>query len=172
MTIGRTRSVGSQVAQIGVQIGNDFIQYQDIEARVKEMYEYILSEIRLRLVSFIRNQVPKRTGQLRGSLLVSLYSSSITSDGELLISLGSQLNYAQHVNNMPTWKVRHTAQKDYAHYGGWSGTIILSDSQAIGHFADVMFEIVDDMLTNLWQRGVDKYFEKSGNLGKELRKME
>lgn len=109
--------------------------------------------------NWIKRFVPKRTGQLRDSLLANMASSRVKK-GVLRFIIGTHLNYAAKVNRMTTKQVRHDSGREhrqrgpkrrgkkgrykkgklkkarwaYAYYYGHYGRIYLHDPQAIGGF--------------------------------------
>lgn len=172
MAIGKTIELGGKIASFGVNTRDGFIEFEDIEMRIREMYRWILKELIFRVETFIKTKIPKRTGQLRADVLLSLYASKITQEGAMDVNIGSSLHYAEFVNEMSTMQVRHVGEESTAYYGGHKGKIRLIDPLAIGHFLDILYELIDDTLTNLWQLAVDMFFGGTGMVGRKLREMD
>lgn len=112
------------------------------------------------VIAWILRFVPKRTGQLRFTLLENMKSSRVRG-GILYFRIGTQLNYAPRVNAMSTSQVQHNswfenqskkkkwkkikgkrlkrrrlppAKRAYAYYWGHEGRIFLNDPEALGGF--------------------------------------
>ena len=94
---------------------------------------------------WINKRVPKMTGRLRRDLLKHLQDSYVKSN-VLRIFIQTSIDYAKRVNDFQTHNVRHRGKR--IKYRG--RTIVLNDSQAIGHFFDEMLKFaIKAILHNL-----------------------
>ncbi len=84
-----------------------------VKAVLNETLELVLDDMRLWILRF----VPKRTGQLRFSLLKKLESSKVK-DGVLIFIIGTHVAYAKKVNGMTDDQVQHASHKE--HSGKWA----------------------------------------------------
>ena len=84
-----------------------------IKSVLNETLQKTLADLR----EWIMHKVPKRTGQLRFSLLKKLESSKVRNE-TLVFIIGTQLNYARKVNQMSTSEVAHSSHKE--HSGQWA----------------------------------------------------
>ncbi|GAH42405.1 unnamed protein product, partial [marine sediment metagenome] len=82
---------------------------QLIEPILRETLEKTMQDMMLWIVKF----VPKRTGQLRMTLLNSLQKSKVQK-GILRFIIGTHLEYAGKVNKMSTSQVRHNSHKEHS----------------------------------------------------------
>ena len=82
---------------------------------------------------WIINYVPKRTGQLRDSLITNLDSSKVDSKAAKM-RMGTTLSYVKYVIKMNQKNVRHRNKMGTAYYNRVYGKIILNDPKAIGKF--------------------------------------
>ena len=123
----------------------------------------------LELEIWINSKVPKRTGQLRDNLKMQLKSSSVKA-GLLRLVLGTNIDYAEDVNDMTTSNVRHSGEVGYAYYYGFSGRLILSDPRAIGGFFDSLIEFARERMTVNLQKAKNLHIGMQGRLATALRK--
>ena len=94
---------------------------------------------------WINKRVPKMTGRLRRDILKHLQDSYVKSN-VLRIFIQTSIDYAKRVNDFQTHNVRHRGKR--IKYRG--RTIVLNDSQAIGHFFDEMLKFaIKAILHNL-----------------------
>lgn len=121
-----------------------------IEPILNETLERTMEDMTIWILRF----VPKRTGQLRVSLLDNMKSSRVK-NGVLRFIIGTHLDYATRVNKMSTSQVRHKGtwyehprkkrvkwykkkktikRRAYAYYYGHYGRIFLDDPEAVGGF--------------------------------------
>jgi len=100
---------------------------------------------------WIKNYVPKRTGQLRENLLRQLQSSRVLKGQFLRLVLGSHITYMRFVDAYSTAQVRHANEPGYAYYYGHWGKITLNDPKAIGHFWGLLKLYARDRLKH-WLR--------------------
>ena len=84
-----------------------------VQSVLNETLQLVLDDMRLWILRF----VPKRTGQLRFSLLKELESSKVR-DGVLIFIIGTHVDYARKVNEMSTSQVGHSSHKE--HSGKWA----------------------------------------------------
>ncbi len=63
--------------------------------------------------------VPKATGQLRDNLMANLQSSRVA-DTMLSLTLGTDIQYAKYVNQMPQSWLQHFGEYRYVNYYGYS----------------------------------------------------
>ncbi len=160
--------VGLSVVEIKFLAKGNKLTYNEVLTLIHDMLLYVLSELIFELEIWIKNKVPKRTGQLRDSLLETLHTSDVVS-GELNLKLGTMLFYAEDVAAMSTMQVRHSGEASYAYYYGHRGKIMLEDPQAIGNFWDELQRYSKERLMNILQRAIDEYFKGTGKLMREVR---
>lgn len=136
--------------------------------------EQTLSLMMEEVIGWILRFVPKRTGQLRDSLLRNMQSSRVR-NGVLRFIIGTHLNYAPRVNAMSGHQVKHHSwfehgkmikrkkkkgkgkrftrkrgKRAYAYYYGHYGRIFLDDPEALGNFwAHLLIFIKDRAKVNL-----------------------
>lgn len=84
-----------------------------VSAVLNETLQMVLEDMKLWILRF----VPKRTGQLRFSLLKRLESSKVR-NGVLIFIIGTHVEYAKEVNEMSTSQVQHASHKE--HSGEWA----------------------------------------------------
>ena len=142
--------------------------YDEVLSTINEMLLYVLDELLLELEKWINKYVPKRTGQLRESLIANLYSSAVK-NGLMRVILGTNLDYAEDVAEMSTMQVRHSGEKGYAYYYSNYGPITLYDPQAIGNFWEELLEYAKEKCMNILQRAIDEYFAGTGKLMRMVR---
>lgn len=127
---------------------------QLLNAVLNQTLDLLMEEV----LAWILRFVPKRTGQLRDSLLRNMQSSRVRK-GVLRFIIGTHLNYAPRVNAMSGNQVKHHSwfehgkmirrkkkkgkgkkfikkrgKRAYAYYYGHYGRIFLDDPEAMGHF--------------------------------------
>ena len=132
------------------------------------MLLYVLDELIRELEMWINKFVPKRTGQLRYTLIENLHSSFVKL-GLMRIILGTDVGYAEDVADMSTMQVRHSGQIGYAYYWREHGKIILDDPNAIGNFWEELLKYAKERCTNILQRAIDEYFKGTGKLMRMVR---
>lgn len=160
--------IGLPVIEIKYLAKQNAISYDEVLSTIHDMLLYVLDELIVELEIWINKFVPKRTGQLRESLIANLHSSSVKM-GLMRIILGTHLSYAEDVSDMSTMQVRHSGEKGYAYYYGESGPIILDDPQAIGDFWEELIKYAQERTMNILQRAIDEYFKGTGQLMKSVR---
>ena len=151
---------------------------------LNETLEKVLDDMRLWILRF----VPKRTGQLRFSLLKRLESSKVR-DGVLIFIIGTHVDYAKKVNEMSTGQVQHSSHKE--HDGSWAyayyytykrrgtkvgkrkygvgkryrGTsnyrIYLSDPEAVGGFWDALLMYLKKRVLHHLQNAMKSQYGKT-----------
>jgi hypothetical protein len=165
LTISLDRAKASNIAKQNHMTLKQLIQL--IEPILSATLENTLND----MVRWILKYVPKRTGQLRESLLRSIQNSRVK-NGVLQFIIGTHLNYAAKVNAMSTSQVRHSGSwyehsgaPAYAYYGPYRhrGTkvgkrrmgvgrrykgpsnyrVFLYDPDAIGGFWDAMLKYIE-----------------------------
>lgn len=141
--------------------GNRNITAEEVKQTISDILSETLNITLTELEEWINKYVPKRTGQLRESLIRNLHSSRVK--GMILrLILGTSLDYAEEVNEMSTAQVAHSGEKGYAYYYGNYGPIILNDPEAIGNFWDELLDFAKRrILINLTKA---KYNALSGSL--------
>jgi len=97
--------------------------------------------------AWIKEFVPKRTGQLQDNLLLNLQSSFIKNKTMIRLVLKTFIDYAGDVNAYSDAQVQHNATwfehsgaRAYAYYGGHHGPIFLDDPEAVGGFMSKLQE--------------------------------
>ena len=119
---------------------------------VREILTSTLETVKKEVIVWINIYVPKRTGQLRDSLVDWVNNNwKVTYDG-LTASIGTNINYglkttgiAAHNN---TW-FEHSGQAATAYYAGFS-KILLNDPQAISSWYQVIGSFLNErFLTTL-----------------------
>ncbi len=160
--------VGLPVLEIKYLAKQNAVTYQEVLTLIHDMLLYVLDELIFELEIWIKNKVPKRTGQLRQSLLDNLHSSFVKL-GLMRIILGTHLEYAEDVAAMSTMQVRHSGEPGYAYYYGHHGKIMLEDPQAIGNFWDELLKYAQERTMFILQRAIDEYFKGTGKLMRQVR---
>jgi len=124
-------------------VGKSRYNLQQLRSIFRSELQITLKTIILEIAEWINYKVPKRTGALRQNLLLNLRASAVV-DTQMKLILGTSINYADRVNDMPTAWVRHyntTREHSGAKAYGPSGIpITLDDPQAIGHFWDKLLD--------------------------------
>ncbi len=144
------------------------MEYPEVLALFHNMLLYVLDELLSELRIWINTKVPKRTGQLRQSLLDNLESSNVKK-GLMRLVLGTHLTYAPDVADMSTSQVRHSGEIGYAYYYKKSGRLVLDDPQAIGDFWNELMDYAQERTMSILQRAIDEYFAGTGKLMKAVR---
>ena len=144
------------------------MSYEEVLFTIQEMLEYVLEQLLLELEFWINKFVPKRTGQLRESLIANLYSSQVKK-GLMRVILGTNLDYAKDVADMSTTQVRHFGEEGYAYYYSHYGKITLDDPQAIGNFWEELLKYAKEKCMFILQRAIDEYFAGTGKLMRMVR---
>ena len=147
---------------------NTEVDFDEILSLLHNMLLYVLDELIFELKTWIKTKVPKRTGQLRDNLLKHLESSNVKK-GLMRLVLGTDIQYAPDVAEMPTRTVRHSGEVGYAYYYGHHGKINLNDPQAIGDFWNELMEYAQERTMFILQRAIDEYFAGTGKLMKAVR---
>ena len=135
-------------AQISYMVKNSKYTKAELEVLIHRILELVLNTTKKELEIFIDNIVPKRTGQLRHMLKLWLNGSWV-GQGIMELVMGTNLDYAEDVNEMTTSQVRHNNELGYVYYPNIFGIssksrprgskkIRLNDPRAQGHFWDKM----------------------------------
>jgi len=140
---------------------SNLVSYPILLLILDDMLSYIKDELIFELTMWINLKVPKRTGQLRDSLIETL-NTSTAGNGELKIELGTMVDYATEVDRMTTFKVRHFQEWGTAYYYGHSGRILLNDPFAVGDFWENLQTYSQERLSFITQRASDEYFGGQG----------
>ena len=140
---------------------SNLVSYPILLQIFDDMLLYIKDEVIFELTMWINLKVPKRTGQLRDTLIDTL-NTSTAGTGELKIELGSFVEYASDVDIMRTFKVRHFNEWGTAYYYGHSGRILLNDPFAVGEFWERLQVHAHERLSFITQRASDEYFGGQG----------
>lgn len=111
LTVTISKANVNRLAKQGQMTSKQFVIL--IKAVLNETLQRTLEDIRLWILKY----VPKRTGQLRFTLLKKLESSKVRRE-TLVFIIGSNLDYARSVNQMSTSQVRHNSHKE--HSGEWA----------------------------------------------------
>ena len=157
ISLRKTTRIGVQKAQIKYIVGKTKgLTYEQVLSIIKSLLEEVLELTLTDMEEWIREKVPKRTGQLRDNLLKNIRSSRVKK-GVLRLIIATSIDYAKEVNEMTTAQVRHSGttrehsgKKAYAYYYGHYGPITLDDPEAIGNFFDILVEYAKDrVLINL-----------------------
>ena len=111
LTVTISKANVNRLAKQGQMTSRQFVIL--IKAVLNETLQRTLEDIRLWILKY----VPKRTGQLRFTLLKKLESSKVRRE-TLVFIIGSNLDYARSVNQMSTSQVRHNSHKE--HSGEWA----------------------------------------------------
>lgn len=142
-----------------IKVGPDLIQYIAGNRKmkydqVKNFIQNALNECLERTIAdmedWIKNHVPKRSGDLIESLLKFLRRSrpppataSELRGVRLILGVGANIDYAKYVNRMVMANVRHfntwlehSGKKAYSK----GKPVLLNDSRAVGYFFDKMVE--------------------------------
>lgn len=156
--------VGIPKTQITYIAKNVHLNYQDVLLRIRTMLNDLLVAILDDLTLWIKTYVPKRTGQLQENLIRHLESSTVITKGNLLrIVLGTNIDYAEAVNEMVTTQVRHMGEVVRVYYYGYHGEkIVLNDPEAVGHFFDELLKYAKERVLLLMTRYVEIYFGLPG----------
>jgi len=144
--------VGIKADAIKYIVAHSKLTSAQVKAIFQQVLERTLSDTKFELTQWINSKVPKRTGQLRESLLRELNSSRVT--GTILyLVIGAMVPYATQVNAYTTSNVRHlgtmyehSGKKAYANYGGHHGPIYLDDPRAVGQFWDKLMTFIKERL--------------------------
>lgn len=142
---------------------SNLVSYPELLLIFDDMLSYIKDELIFELSLWINIKVPKRTGQLRDSLINTL-NTSTAGNGELKIELGSVIGYASDVDGMMTLRVRHFQEWGTAYYYGHSGKILLNDPFAIGEFWIELQDYAQERISFITQRASDEFFGGTGKL--------
>ena len=149
--------MGLSDTEIKYIAGSYELTYDEVLDQVQELLKDILQNTTIELIEWIKKKVPKRTGQLRHSLIANLESSRVQK-GLMRIILGTNIDYAKFVTDMSTSQVAHSGEVGYAYYYGNYGRITLNDPEAIGHFfRELIFYAKERTQLNL-AKAKAKYF--------------
>ena len=143
--------IGIPTLQIKYLAKENALTYDEVMTLIHDMLLYVLDELILELEIWINSKVPMDTGRLRNDLLFSLKSSSVKL-GLMRIILGSNLSYAEDVDEYTTMQVRHD-----------------KDPEAIGNFWDELMKYAQERTMFILQRAIDEYFKGTGKLMKMVR---
>ena len=128
-------------------VGKSRYSFAELKVIFRAELQNALKDIVFEIAEWINYKVPKRTGALRQNLLLNLNASAVVNTQMKLI-LGTSINYADRVNDMPTAWVRHyntTREHSGAKAYGPSGIpITLDDPQAVGHFWDELLDYAEE----------------------------
>ncbi|MFX1371336.1 MAG: HK97 gp10 family phage protein [Promethearchaeota archaeon] len=128
--------------------GNKFT-YEQVKQNIQKFLRAVLKEMIFLLEQWIKQKVPKDTGNLRNDLLQKLHTSYIQNE-ILRLVLATDVDYAIYVNNMPTMRVRHSGER--------RGRKILDDPNAVGYFFDKMVEFAKERMMTVLAREKENYF--------------
>lgn len=114
----------------------------DTRLLIQNILQDTLDWTLLDMEEWIKEFVPKRTGQLQDNLLKNIQSSRVR-DYAIKLIIRTSIDYAAEVNAMSdaqvqhdaTWR-EHSGKKAYAYYYGHYGPIFLDDPNAIGSFME------------------------------------
>jgi hypothetical protein len=128
-----------------------------LEKLIQQILQLVLDTTKKELIIFIDNIVPKRTGTLRKTLKDWMNGSAVGENIMLLI-LGTNLDYAEDVNEMTTSQVRHVNEWGYVYYPNQFGMysklkprgqkkFLLNDPRAQGGFWDKMLKFAKERVS-------------------------
>lgn len=137
ITPSTKQTIGIEKAKIQYIAGKRNITYNQVLTLIRNILHETLDLTIKDLEGWIKKKVPKRTGQLRDNLIKNLHSSRVV-QGIARLIMGTNIDYAEDVNQYTTQQVRHKGEVGYAYYYGHYGKIMLYDPEAIGHFWDFM----------------------------------
>lgn len=124
-------------------VGKSRYSFAQLKSIFRTEFQKTLKDIIFEIAIWINHKVPKRTGALRQNLLLNLRTSAVV-DTQMKLVLGTSIEYADRVNDMPAAWVRHyntTREHSGAKAYGPSGIpITLDDPEAIGHFWDKLLD--------------------------------
>ena len=123
-------------AKINYIVGKThFSSISEVKKMISKIMRNAITQTIKDVTGWINKYVPKRTGQLRDTLIFNLKQSKGTNKGaELILGVDPRVDYVKYVDKMQDSNVRHTGQKGYAYYYGYNGKLKLNDPKAIGHF--------------------------------------
>ena len=141
-------------AQISYMVKNSKYSKVQLELLIHQVLQLVLDTTKRELIVFIDNIVPKRTGQLREMLKIWLNGSWV-GQGIMELIMGTNLDYAEDVNEMTTSQVRHVNEWGYVYYPNIKGIssksrprgskkILLNDPRAQGAFWDKMLKFAKE----------------------------
>ena len=142
LTVKLDKARVSRIAKAAQMTSNQLTQL--LEAVLNETLDNTMFDV----LHWINRFVPRRTGQLRESLLRNMQSSRVR-NGVLRFIIGTHLNYAARVSAMSTSQVRHSSRfehsrkRAYAYYYGHYGRIFLYDPEAIGGFWGALLKFIN-----------------------------
>lgn len=153
--------LGVKAKEIKYIAKNTEMTYEQVLGVIQQVLTEVLNSVESDLIEWIRTKVPKRTGQLRDSLIKNLRSSRMRK-GLLRIIIGSHLNYINDLNQMSTSQVRHNGEIGYAYYYGHYSRIVLNDPQAVGGFWDKLLSYAKSRVNYHLKRTKQKYIGSGG----------
>jgi hypothetical protein len=116
------------------------LTYEDTKLMITNVLQDALDWTLEDMKEWIKEFVPKRTGQLQDNLLANIESSRVV-DFTLKLIIRTSIDYAADVNAMSDAQVQHDAtwfehsgKRAYAYYYGNYGPIFLNDPNAMGGF--------------------------------------
>jgi len=139
------------------------LTYDQVLTLIRNILQETLNNTIEDLEKWIKKKVPKRTGQLRDSLIKNLHSSRVVKGIARLI-MGTNIDYAEDVNEYSTQQVRHQGEVGYAYYYGHYGKIMLYDPEAIGHFWDFMRVYARTRILYNLKKAKEKYIGTKGTV--------
>jgi hypothetical protein len=166
-------------AQIHYMVKNSKYTYTQIVQLIDNILKDVLDTTIADTEFWIDHRVPKRTGQLRHMLKLWLNGSNF-GQGLLTIVLGTNLAYAEKVNEMSTAQVRHVNDYGYVYYPNIFGInsktkprgqkkILLHDPRAVGFFFDKMIDFVKHRLDINLIRAKNKHLGSTVKINRTIR---
>jgi hypothetical protein len=161
MSIRDDQTISVSRDQIKIVAGKNHLTVEQTKELIQALLLFVLEQTVLEVEAFITKIVPVRTGELRNDLLLKLRHSKVQ-NFVLTIFLWSELPYAERVNRMSTYQVRHTGtwyenpnRRGYrARARDKYGTFVyLNDPTAQGNYFDKLVDFTRDRLMVNLARG-------------------
>ncbi len=119
---------------------------QQVKDIINECLQDAYNATYAEVAEWIKEHVPKATGQLQESLLANLDSSKV-SGTHLTMRTGTHLNYMQYVNQMPSSMLRHSPPSGrYIYYFHQKGWVELDDPGAYHDFWSLLKKHIRERL--------------------------
>jgi len=152
-------TIDISTAAIQYIVGKTTYNYNQVIGLIENILTETLEATINDLDLWIDMHVPKRTGQLRWFLKHNLRASSVEL-GIMRLKIGTNLEYAKRVAEMPTANVRHYNQMGYVYYTnifGIRGKVRLNDPQAVGFFWNKLLEYAHERTEVNFIKAKNKY---------------
>jgi len=157
MSIASIRAEG----KIDYLINNLHMEHAEVLELLTQIMEKTIQYTVPEIEQWIKEYVPKRTGQLQNSLLDSINMTEWTGQ-QLRLILFTDVEYATELNNRKDIQIQHNNEIGSAYYYGHYGKLILNDPKAQYGFMGLLKMFARQHLKDNFKRA---RFEICGSVG-------